>query len=243
MRAHTMTLGGLTARVTGGTDGKGGGDGPCVVLLHGFGAPGEDLVPLGQALRLPPDVRFVFPAAPISFSMGYGESRAWWMIDMERLNRAIMLGEMRDLSREVPDGLGAARERVVALLDEVERKLGAAPERTVLGGFSQGAMLSCDVALRTDRPLGGLCLWSGTLIAEHEWTPRMASRAGLKVVQSHGRHDPLLPFSLAERLRDLLTQAGLKVDFVPFAGGHEIPGAPLAKLAELVRSLPAATRA
>ena len=39
-------FGGLTVRLTGGTDGKGGGNGPIVVLLHGFGAPGDDLVPL-----------------------------------------------------------------------------------------------------------------------------------------------------------------------------------------------------
>src|SRR5690606_2105799 len=47
---RTEILGGLTACVTGGTDGKGGGDGPVVVLLHGFGAPGTDLVALGPAL-------------------------------------------------------------------------------------------------------------------------------------------------------------------------------------------------
>jgi phospholipase/carboxylesterase len=41
-------LGGLTVRLTGGTDGKGGGNGPLVVLLHGFGAPGDDLVPLSE---------------------------------------------------------------------------------------------------------------------------------------------------------------------------------------------------
>ena len=43
-----IQLGGLRTRVTGGTDGKGGGNGPLVVLLHGFGAPGNDLVPLAE---------------------------------------------------------------------------------------------------------------------------------------------------------------------------------------------------
>ena len=48
---RTTTLGQLTVHLTGGTDREGGGDGPLVVLLHGFGAPGTDLVPLWRELR------------------------------------------------------------------------------------------------------------------------------------------------------------------------------------------------
>jgi phospholipase/carboxylesterase len=88
--------------------------------------------------------------------------------------------------------------------------------------FSQGAMLACDVTLRPDRQFAGLVMMSGTLLAEAEWTPLMPARAGLRVLMSHGRTDPLLPFSLAERLRDLLTAAGLGVTWVPFSGGHGI---------------------
>jgi predicted esterase len=51
------TYGGLRVRVTGGRDRRGGGDGPLVVLMHGFGAPGDDLVPS--------EVRFAFPEAPL----------------------------------------------------------------------------------------------------------------------------------------------------------------------------------
>ena len=59
---RTTTLGQLTVHLTGGTDREGGGDGPLVVLLHGFGAPGTDLVPLWRELRAPPGTRFAFPA-------------------------------------------------------------------------------------------------------------------------------------------------------------------------------------
>ena len=234
---RTETWGGLTARVVGGDDGQGGGHGPLVVLLHGFGAPGWDLVPLAGELGAPRGARFVFPAAPLSFSMGFGESRAWWMIDMVALERAIATGALRDLSRDVPAGLAEARAQLEAFLDEATAALGASPERVVLGGFSQGAMLATDVALRSDRALGGLVLFSGTLLCEHEWVPRMHARAGLRVVQAHGRQDPLLPFSLAERLRDHLTAAGLQVDFVPFAGGHEIPRPALARAGALLHDL------
>lgn len=237
------TFGGLRTRILGGTDGRGGGDGPVVVLLHGFGAPGEDLVPLGGALGLPRDVRFVFPAAPLSLDdQGMYGGRAWWHIDMERLQLAIMTGRARDLTGEVPEGLPAARERVFALLDEVERALGAPFERIVLGGFSQGAMLACDVALRAERQLGGLILLSGTFLCEHEWRPRMAQRRGLRVFQSHGAVDPLLPFELAERLRDALVEAGLELDWIAFRGGHEIPPAVLARLQGFLRALTAPAR-
>lgn len=230
-------LGGLQARLTGGTDGQGGGDGPVVVLLHGFGAPGDDLVPLWQALDAPRGTRFVFPEGPLALSMGFGQSRAWWMLDLDKLNRDLAAGRPRDASREVPKGLVEARERVVALLDDVTRRLGADPKRTVLGGFSQGAMLSCDVALRTTRPFAGLVLLSGTLLAQDEWVPLMPKRKGLRVLQSHGSKDPLLPFFLAEQLRDHLRQAGLPVEWVGFRGGHEIPDAVLTKLGPFLREL------
>ena len=70
-------IGGLRARMTGGTDGKGGGQGPLVLLLHGFGAPGDDLVPLADVLNVPAGTRFVFPEGPLSLSFGPGDARAW----------------------------------------------------------------------------------------------------------------------------------------------------------------------
>ena len=117
-----------------------------------------------------------------------------------------------------------------ALLDVAHTELGVAEGKLVLGGFSQGAMLACDVALRSDRPLAGLALLSGTLLAEAEWAPRMAARSVLPILQTHGAQDPLLPHAAAERLRDLLTEAGCSVDWLSFRGGHEIPMAVIDKL-------------
>ena len=235
---RTANLGGLTVRLTGGSDGSGGGDGPLVVLLHGFGAPGDDLVPLadvyaraiGQGATARGPVRFAFPAAPLSLDLWPG-ARAWWMIDLVRYEAALRSGEARDLADDVPDGLAPARERVLAMLDALEAELGVAGGRVVLGGFSQGAMLSCDVALRSDRTLAGLVLLSGTYLCRPEWAPLMPARAGLPVFQSHGQHDPLLPFGLADELSRALAGAGLAVDFLPFPGGHEIPPPVIARSA------------
>lgn len=227
-----MTLasfGGLAVRLAGGTDGKGGGDGPLVVLMHGFGAPADDLVPLADLVGAPAGTRFAFPAAPIALDLWAG-ARAWWMIDLARYEAVWTGGDLTPLSEDEPPGLSDARARVDAMLDELQGALAVAGSRIALGGFSQGAMLACDVALRSDRPLGGLVLLSGTFLCRSIWTPRMPARRDLPVFQSHGRSDPLLPFSLAEDLKGALTGAGLAVEWLPFAGGHEIPPPVLARL-------------
>jgi phospholipase/carboxylesterase len=190
------------------------------------------LAALWRVLRAPEGTRFVFPEAPLALRPGYGQGRAWWMIDIARMQSALMRGEARNLSDEVPEGLTHARELVIAMLDAVEQEL--APSSLVLGGFSQGAMLSCDIALRTDRRIDGLVLLSGTMIAAREWAPLMSKRRGLHVLESHGKDDPMLPFSMAERLRDELGAAGLHVTWVPFRGGHGIPSEVMDKLGEFL---------
>ena len=218
-----VILGGLKTRVSGGTDGNGGGNGPAVMLLHGFGAPGDDLVALGDVLAVPKGTRFLFPEGPLSLNIGFGDSRAWWIIDMARIQTDRAAGRIRDLSQETPIGLASARDQLLTLLKDVEQKLGADPRKTVLGGFSQGAMLSCDSLLYTDRPYAGLVQLSGNLLAQSVWRPLMSKRKGLPVFQSHGTQDEILPYAGAERLRDALSKAGLVVEWHPFRGGHEIP--------------------
>jgi phospholipase/carboxylesterase len=242
----TLELGPLRARrvfvprpagVTGQNDGE--NEALTCVLCHGFGAPGDDLVGLAAGLRAPPGTAFVFPEAPLALPVPEAYEpdgpRAWWLIDIAAIERARMRGEVRDLSKAVPIGLPEARAALVAMLDELQARYPAS--RLVLGGFSQGAMLALDVALHDPRPLAGLVLMSGTLVSEAEWTPRMPGRRGLPVFQSHGASDPLLPFSLAERLRDLLTGAGLDVTFDAFEEGHTIPLSTLARLRTWLRGV------
>ena len=221
---------GLKVRLTGGTDGHGGGTGPLVILLHGFGAPGDDLLPLADALGGPAGIRWMFPEGPLSLNMGYGESRAWWMIDMARLEADRLAGRIRDLSAVVPPGLPQARQALERFLTLVPRALPVDFQQTVIGGFSQGAMLTCDLVMRTALPFAGLIQLSGSLLAKQDWRPSVGKRAGLPVFQSHGTQDPILPFVMAERLRDELTAAGLTVQWHSFHGGHEIPGPVLTRL-------------
>ncbi|SPP64558.1 alpha/beta hydrolase [Nitrospira lenta] len=227
-------ISGLRTRITGGTDGKGGGRGPLVLLLHGFGAPGDDLVPLADALSVPAGTRFVFPEGPLSLSFGPGNARAWWLIDMARLAQDRAAGRVRDLSQDIPKGLAPVRETMLSFLKEIEQRFDADPKKTVLGGFSQGAMLSCDLMLHTDRPYAGLVQLSGTLLAQPIWGPLLPKRKGLPVFQSHGVQDEILPYAGAERLRDTLAHAGLSVEWHNFRGGHEIPRVVLQRLGPFI---------
>lgn len=230
-----LEIAGLTTWIAG--PGDGGDAAVTCVLLHGFGAPGDDLVSLAEVIDAP--VRMVFPAAPLELGGLYGDARAWWLLDLARLEDELRRGVPRDGRGEVPDGLPEARDRVTEFLDQLAARFAIAPERLVLGGFSQGAMLSLDVALHRSAPPAGLIQMSGTLIVEAAWQPRMAGLAGVPVVMSHGRQDALLPFHVAEILRDQLIAAGAVVDWQPFPGGHEIPPAVIDAAGALLRAVAA----
>lgn len=219
-----------------------------VVLCHGFGAPGDDLVPLGAELlerrrALGARVRFVFPAAPLSLaSLGMGPGRAWWMLTMERL-MALQMGTaepeaiVETMRRDSPEGLPDARKRLMGLVSELSVQTKLPLGRIVLGGFSQGSMLATDVALRLEEAPAALCILSGALVNEADWEKRAAARKGLKVFQSHGRQDPILPYEGGVVLRDFLSKAGLAVDFLSFNGGHTITLEGLDRVGALVESL------
>jgi phospholipase/carboxylesterase len=215
-------IAGLDVVLTGGIDREGGGTGPLVVLMHGFGAPGDDLVGLHRVMRVPRTTRFAFPAAPHETHMMPGaDSRAWWMIDMAEMQNAIASGDLHAMTERDPDGLDDARARIDALLTEIRATL--SPSALVLGGFSQGSMLALDVALRTSQKIDALAILSGTLLARDIWIPKFKTLEGKRVFQSHGRQDPILPFAIAEELSQELGKAGALTSFTPFRGGHEIP--------------------
>ena len=234
-------VGGLTVRLTGGMDGHGGGNGPLIILLHGYGAPGDDLLPLADVVSGPAGTRWIFPEGFLRLDIGYGDSRAWWLIDMARLEADRRAGRVRDLSSEVPSGLLHARQALETFLTGLSRKLPVDPRKTLIGGFSQGAMLTCDLVMRTAFPFAGLIQLSGSLLAKQDWRPSLGKRAGLPIFQSHGTLDPILRYVMAERLRDELISAGLKVQWHSFHGGHEIPQPVLSRLAGFVARVLAQT--
>lgn len=244
MLQSTSERAGLRVRVV--PERRAGGPAWVVVLCHGYGAPGADLVGLAPELarvnpRTAQEVRFVFPEAPLSLGpVGWGEGRAWWPIDVNRFAAVSQRGSgggLALLRRELPEALPRMRKAVTALVEEVARAAGVPLSRVVLGGFSQGAMVATDVALHLPEPPAALAAFSGTLIAESVWTPRAHEGKGLPALVTHGRDDPILPYENAVALRDLLQAAGWDVQFLPFSGGHTIPPEALSRFAALLDAL------
>lgn len=235
LRLVTTTLGPLRARVLDDDD-RSGPPALVAIFCHGYGAPGDDLVSLGAELcamqpTLAGRVRFVFPEAPLALDHVPFGGRAWWPIDMMALQMAMARGLHRQMADEVPEGLASARQKLMALIDAVLQQTGLTMERVFLAGFSQGAMLATDTALRLDEAPAGLGVLSGALLNQAEWRRLSARRAGLTVIQSHGRADPILPFDGALALKGVLEEAGLVVDFHAFGGGHGIDGGVLEAIA------------
>lgn len=208
------------------------GDAPLVVLLHGFGAPGDDLVPIARLLGENSDYRFAVPEAPMTLPEG---GRAWWWIDFASRQAQLERGEGLDLRKEQPKELPRARAHVEALLSQLASRYRLPRARIALVGFSQGAMLALDTLLHASEPVGCVALLSGTFVAEQEWLPRMAKQRAVPLFMSHGVYDQVLPFRLSEALRDTLRGHGYKVTWREFAGGHEIPPKVLDDLADFLR--------
>ena len=208
---------------------------PTVVLFHGFGADANDLASLAPACRLT-HLRWIFPHGPLRVALGGGfYGRAWFPIDMADLDRAMREGRPRDLSSKKPRELEGLRAQFLDFVRDSKIDL----EKTLLGGFSQGAMLATDLALNQESACAGLVLLSGTLLNQSEWASLAPKKAGLKFFQSHGRHDLVLGFTYAQALERLLVSSGLRGQLLPFDGGHEIPQRVLDGMREFIlRQIP-----
>ncbi len=209
---------------------RGAGDGPLIVLLHGYGSSPEDIVSVADRSDVPEGARFAFPRAPEPMRAPQGSPGSgfmWWPFTTD----------LHDLTTTHLPELPAARRDVLAFLDAEQERLGIGSEQIVLGGFSQGAILALDVALHDDRPLAGLILLSGTIVEEAELVPHIPSRRGLRVFLAHGTADAVLPYAHASHLVDLLRAGGLDVQVRTFDGGHTVPPIVSADMAAFIREV------
>ena len=166
-----------------------------VVLLHGYGAPGTDLVALGDVIDAPPKTAFIFPEGPVSLVQG---GRAWYHPSGERLEET--------------------RNQIHQLIADITR---TSPDcDIVIGGFSQGAILASNLLVEADNSrLKGVILFSPAFDLSH---PPTGNQPLPHVLISHGRSDQVLPFSESEQLRAELQSLGCEITWVPFEGGHTI---------------------
>lgn len=183
-----------------------------LVLLHGYGASGNDLVPLAQSLvDRCGDLRAVVPEAPVLL----GNGRAWFSIHGTERNER-NLGELNAAETAIRGALATLRQQ------------GVEPSNIVLGGFSQGAIMSAHIALKTPRDIGELVLLSGRTLPI--WPSSSDNASDLRVFISHGENDPVLAFAEGQRLSERFAAMHAQVDFQRFTGGHTIPASIVAAL-------------
>lgn len=189
-----------------------------VVLLHGYGSDGNDLIGLAPFFaRALPETAFYSPHAPMPLEGGFGGGRQWFSLrgydpEIVRRNpqgRSALLGAMHD-------GAQTSAKKVNAYLDQIAAHHGLAANRIALLGFSQGTMMSLYVGLRRAETLGAIVGYSGAMIAPERLPAEIVTRPPILLV--HGDADPIVP---VEALADV--ERALKAAATPYTA-HVIPG-------------------
>ncbi|MEO0360592.1 MAG: prolyl oligopeptidase family serine peptidase [Pseudomonadota bacterium] len=181
-----------------------------VVFLHGYGADGNDLFGLAQAMAPHlPNTAFRSPNAPERCAvnpMGYQWFPISWL----------------DGSPEsaMQDGARRAVATLHAYFDEVLAEEGLTADRMAVVGFSQGTMMSLTVCLRRPEPFAGLVGFSGRLVADDEDGPITSK---LPVLLIHGDQDEMVPVDSIHEARAALAKDGVDVRWHVSRGvGHGI---------------------
>ena len=168
-----------------------------VVLLHGYGANGDDLIGLAQGWQQHlPAAAFVAPNAPHAIPGMYG-ALAWFELTL------------RD-PHEYWRGVVAARPGLDRFIAAELARLALPPERLALVGFSQGTMLALHVGLRRVQAPAAVVGYSG-LLAGPEHLPEITATPPLLLV--HGEADDLIPVEALHLAREALAAAGLRVEW------------------------------
>jgi phospholipase/carboxylesterase len=180
---------------------------PLVVLLHGRGSDRFDL--LGLAPHLAPRAVVVSPEAPHpGMPWGYGPGWAWYRF----------LGR----NRPEPESFEASQRALAAFLEELPAQLPVRTGPLVLGGFSQGGVMSMAYALRDPGGAPLVMNFSGFLADHPSVSPTPETVRGTRFFWGHGTHDPSIPFELAVEGRAALAAAGADLEARDYPIGHGI---------------------
>lgn len=179
-----------------------------LVLMHGVGSNAEDL--FGLAGYVPPVYHVISLQAP--FAMG-GDAYAWFMFSVHA-----------DGTRTI-DAQQEARSRalVAQTVQLASEQLGVPAERVIVGGFSQGGIMSLSLLLTQPELLGGVCIWHSRLLPEVlPMQVPVAQLQGRSAWVSHGTQDNVIALSSAEAIRDHLQGTPVQLRFQTYPCAHTI---------------------
>ncbi|HVW92625.1 MAG TPA: prolyl oligopeptidase family serine peptidase [Devosia sp.] len=194
-----------------------------VVLLHGYGSDGRDLIGLAGYWRdILPEALFVSPNAPWpcdAFAAGF----QWFPVDPDRPGFRL-------------EGVAAARPVLLKFLEDLWAQTGLGPADTILAGFSQGAMMALNVGLTLDRAVLGIIGFSGALIVPPGWLEEAGPKPPVAII--HGDADTVVDPELGQQAVALLKAKGIEVAYhVDPGSGHTIAPAGLAFASGFIEGL------
>ena len=184
-----------------------------LLLHHGRGTDERDLLGLADALDPERRLRVVTPRGPLTLpgSPGYH----WYVVPR--------------VGYPDPDTFQAARAALAELHDRLWEESGIGPERTILGGFSMGSVMSYAMGLGAERPaVAGILAFSGFVPTVDGWEPAFDHRQSTQAFVAHGNRDPIIGVEFGRRARDLLEAGGLAVQYRESELGHQIDPSQLA---------------
>jgi phospholipase/carboxylesterase len=185
-----------------------------LVLHHGRGTDETDLLRLADFLDPEGRLRAVTPRAPLTLAGSPGYH--WYLVPR--------------VGYPDPETFFTARAALAALHDRLWEETGVGPDRTVLGGFSMGCVMSYAMGFGEDRPaVAGILGFSGFVPTVEGWEPSLADRAGTRAFVSHGNRDPVIGVEFGHKARDLLVAGGLDVTYRESELGHQIDPSHLAE--------------
>lgn len=180
-----------------------------VILLHGYGADGNDLIGLGyEWAHYLPDAAFISPNAPETLPGPFFGGRQWFNL------------EMRD-EREWEEGVRRAHPVLCAFIQEEAKKANLPLSAVALVGFSQGTMMALQTGLRLPSAPAAIVGFSGHLAG----AARLAAEIEVKppVLLIHGAADEVIPHQAIHLARNALAAAGVSVQWQIRPGlGHGI---------------------
>jgi phospholipase/carboxylesterase len=178
-----------------------------VVLHHGRGADEHDLLGLADVLDPERRLHVVTPRAPLQLPGWPGFH--WYVVPR--------------VGYPDHDTFHAAYDALATLHDELWERTGIGADRTVLGGFSMGSVMSYSLGLGPGRPApAGILAFAGFIPTVDGWQPELADRESTRVFIAHGRGDPVMDVRFARRAHELIEAGGLPVDYHESDAGHHI---------------------
>ncbi len=194
---------------------------PLVVLLHGFGANMHDLAGLASYIDSHSYV-YLCPNGPLQVNLGPGFTGSAW---------TPLLGEktLEDVHR--------AEEAIMGFVAEMMEAHGVPPGRVLLGGFSQGGMMTYQVGLPRPEVFAGLASLSAHIDEREELFGRLPEERDQSIFIAHGVYDPLISVEAGRESRELLVEAGYDPVYREYPMAHQICDEEIGDLSVWVREV------